>query len=349
MPERSGAASAGHTLYRMLDRLEGRMREVARVRVLLMDGHDPRVRTAARDLLSWGFDVHLLGRPEGADADLAPLYINPDADPHPDRRQKELRDRLGAVARKAAREGPVPEPAPDAWRDPVTYGALLLALGEVDAAVGGSTRPTADVLRAALRIVGLRRGSGRLSAACFTSLPDGREYLLADVSVNPDPAPEVLVEIAADSAHTWQALTREAARVAFLSFSTHGSAEHERATRVRDAAKGFQARFPDVVSDGELQLDAAVAPDVARLKAPGSPLAGEANVLIFPSLESANITYKAIERFTGARAVGMILQGPSKPIHDLSRGASAEDIAAMALVAGCEVLADRRSGEGESS
>lgn len=344
MPE-SGPGSG------VLDHLRERVLKGPSVRVLLLDGEDARVRVAARRLLDFdlGIEVRLLGSSEGAEPELRACFVSPDGDPDPAGRAVRWAERLRVVATQAGRALPDVDPDRFAWRDPVTYGALRLALGEEDAVVGGSTRPTADILRAALRIVGLRSPTGRLSASCLLILPDDRAYLFADVSVSPEPDSDALAEIADESARTWQSLTGERARVAFLSFSTHGSAHHPRAERVQAAAARFHERVPAVVSDGELQFDAATVPDVARRKAPESPLQGRANVLVFPDLDSANIAYKAVERLAGARAIGMILQGPAKPIHDLSRGASPGDIAAMALVAAAQAQAqaggDAREGE----
>lgn len=346
MPEPLGIRQPAGTL----ERLRRRVNPSLAVRILLTDGGDSRVRRAARALLELGFKVHLVGRPEAGDPDpdLALCWLDPEADPEPRLRQAQWAERLDAVARAQGRNGMRSGMPPDGWRDPITYGALRLALGEEDAMLGGSTRPTAEILRAALRVVGLRATGGLLSASCLMVLPDGREYLFADVSVTPDPDADRLVGIAADTAATWQVLTGQAPRVAFLSFSTHGSAAHERVDRVRLAAGRFREWCPDILSDGELQLDAAIVPEIAARKAPGSPLAGRANVLIFPSLESGNLTYKAVERMAGARAVGMILQGAAKPIHDLSRGASPEDIVAMALVAAAQARALGNVREGEA-
>jgi len=183
-------------------------------------------------------------------------------------------------------------------------------------------------------VLGVDAGAGLVSSCFLLILPDGRPIAYGDCGVVPDPNVEQLAAIARATAATFECLTTESARVALLSFSTRGSATHPRVEKVRRAAEYLADTFPDLASDGELQFDAAWVPEVAKVKAPGSAVAGRANVFVFPDLDSGNIAYKITERLGGARAYGPLLQGLDGVLHDLSRGASSDDIVDVAVIAG---------------
>jgi phosphate acetyltransferase len=242
-----------------------------------------------------------------------------------------LEDFAGAFYELRKSKGVSPEEALDFMRDPLYYGAMMVRKGLVDGMVAGAVSSSANLLRAAFTVVGLRPGNRTASSSFVMILPDrsfGQEgqMIFADCATVPLPDAHQLADIAIASADTGKNLLGLRPVVAMLSFSTKGSAKHESLDRVIGAVDIVRKRRPDIVIDGELQADAALVESVAGRKCPGSPVNGRANILVFPDLHSGNICYKLVQRLAKAEAFGPILQGLAKPVNDLSRGCSAEDI-----------------------
>ncbi len=249
------------------------------------------------------------------------------------------------VARKIEKTpGALPEEIRVQLADPLWFSAMMLSCGEADCCIAGNVSSTASVLRAALKVIGLKEGNKTLSSMFLMVSPDEQEVLgFADCAVVPQPTTDQLADIAVATASSYRNLTGKAPRVAMLSFSSKGSAKHSAAEAVRTATEKVRGLVPELIVDGELQFDAAFVPEVTRQKAPDSQLEGRANVFVFPSLEAGNIGYKLVQRLGGFKALGPMIQGLKFPMHDLSRGCTAEDMLETAL------LAMKMAGEERSS
>jgi phosphotransacetylase len=292
-------------------------------RVVLTDGDDPRATEAARRLAAT-----TAVRPVLVCAQAPPCDGVDVLSPAAAARDSTIAD---CIAEALARRGRPPGERAAAARDPLYIGAAAVRTGLAEACVGGSARPTADVLRAGIRVIGLAAGMSTVTSCFLMVMPDGRVFAYADCAVVPEPDAAQLSDITVATSRTFADLAGQLPAVAMLSFSTKGSAEHHVVQRVRTATELVRTREPGLAVDGELQFDAALAEAVAARKAPGSPTAGRANVFIFPNLDAGNIGYKITERLAHATAIGPILQGLAAPMNDLSRGCSVDDIVAVAL------------------
>jgi len=313
-----------------------------RKRVVLPEGTEERMVQASKKILAEGLaEVTLLGDEEqikklakSNDLDLSRVkVINPAKSAKLDEYAQEYYE-----LRK--HKGMTPDQAHQIIINPLFYGAMMVRKNEVDGFVAGSINTTGDVIRAGIQIIGLAPGISSVSSSFIMVLPEfmgvkNKIFIFADCAVIPNPDPNQLASIAIASAKTMQNLIGEEPKVAMLSFSTKGSAEHELVDKVKEATRIAKELKPDLKIDGELQADSAIIPNVAKKKCPDSLIQGDANVLIFPDLNAGNIAYKLVQRMAKAEAIGPIIQGLAKPANDLSRGCSVDDIVNVVAIAMC--------------
>ncbi|ADK67940.1 phosphate acetyltransferase [Olsenella uli DSM 7084] len=310
-----------------------RMKDAARAdkkTIVLPEGEDLRTIEAAEKIVAEGLaDLVVLGDPSQVKVDGVRVIDPRTAEKHDEYAAKfaELRAKKGVT---------LPE-AMEQMNDATYFGTMMVKMGDADGLVSGACHSTANTLRPALQILKTAPGT-KLVSAFFIMCTDKEEYgergtlLFADCGLNIDPTADELSEIALASAHTWTRFMSDEPKVAMLSFSTMGSAKGEVPTKVQEATRIANEKEPGLALDGDLQLDAALVRSVADLKAPASRVAGGANILVFPDLESGNIGYKLVQRFASAEAYGPVLQGIAKPVNDLSRGCSSDDIVGVVAI-----------------
>ncbi len=308
-------------------------------RIVLPEATDVRVLKAARELQDREIvDVILVGNRAEVEAQALANEVSISditlVDPATDENTAAYEEAFYELRKK---KGMTPEKAKEQMQDPVYFGVMMVKEGAADGLVSGAIHSTSDTLRPALQIVKTAPGTKLVSAFFLMAVPDcaygeNGTFVFADCGLNENPDADQLSEIAISSAKSFEQLVGTEAKVAMLSYSTKGSAKSELTQKVIDATNFVKEKAPDLACDGELQLDAALVSSVASSKAPGSKVAGQANVLVFPDLDAGNIGYKLVQRLAKAEAYGPVTQGIAKPVNDLSRGCSAEDIVGVAAI-----------------
>jgi phosphate acetyltransferase len=308
--------------------------------IVLPEGTEERTLKAADQIIAEGIaQISLLGNPEeikklASEFGLKNIEKARIIDPLNHPKKEKYIDLMVEIRKK---KGLTKEEAAKLIEDPLYLGVLMIKNGDADGEVAGARNATGDVLRPAFQYVKTAQGISVVSGAFLMILPKkefGNDGLMvfADCAVHPNPTDKELAEIAVATAKTTKAIAKMEPRVAMLSFSTKGSAKHEMVDKVVNATKMAKEMMPDLQIDGELQADAAIIESIGQKKAPGSPIAGKANVLVFPTLETGNIAYKLVQRMADAQAIGPVLQGMAAPINDLSRGCSVSDIVNLVAI-----------------
>ena len=303
--------------------------------IVLPEGNDERILEAAQEALAQGIaNIIILGDADEIAAKGYNLEGATIIDPATSDKQDEFAELLYEL-RKA--KGMTPEEAKELVKDPIHFAVLMVKSGLCDGLVGGACHATIKILSPSLKIIKTAPGEPMVSSFFIMDVP-GSEFgenglfLFADCALEIQPTSEKLAHIANQTDKSFKRLIGDDPRIALLSHSSHGSAVNDDSTKVVKAVEYIRENYPDIVADGELQLDAAIVPELGASKAPDSPVAGKANVLIFPDLDAANIGYKLVQRLGGAKAYGPVLQGLAAPVNDLSRGCTAEDVVGVIAI-----------------
>ena len=303
--------------------------------IVLPEGNDERILEAAQEALAQGIaNIIILGDADEIAAKGYNLEGATIIDPATSDKQEEFAELLYEL-RKA--KGMTPEEAKELVKDPIHFAVLMVKSGLCDGRVGGACHATIKILSPSLKIIKTAPGEPMVSSFFIMDVP-GSEFgenglfLFADCALEIQPTSEKLAHIANQTDKSFKRLIGDDPRIALLSHSSHGSAVNDDSTKVVKAVEYIRENYPDIVADGELQLDAAIVPELGASKAPDSPVAGKANVLIFPDLDAANIGYKLVQRLGGAKAYGPVLQGLAAPVNDLSRGCTAEDVVGVIAI-----------------
>ncbi len=305
--------------------------------IVLAEGEELRTIQCAAIVKKEGYAKNiLLGNPEKIRAVAAKENLDIDGVEiiNPENGNEEYAQLFAELRKK---KGVTIEQARETVKDPLYYGNMMVKTGAADGMVAGAVNSSANVIRPALQILKTAPGTKLVSAFFIMNVPDCKfgnngTFVFADCGLNQDPNAEEVSEIAISSAKSYSQLIGDEPRVAMLSYSTYGSAKSDLVTKMQEATKLAKEKAPELALDGELQLDAAIVDSVAQQKAPSSPVAGKANVLVFPDLNAGNIGYKLVQRLAKAEAYGPVLQGIAKPVNDLSRGCCAEDIAGVVAI-----------------
>lgn len=303
--------------------------------IVLPEGNDERILEAAQEAIAQGIaNIIILGDADEIAAKGYNLEAATIIDPATSDKQEEFAELLYEL-RKA--KGMTPEEAKELVKDPIHFAVLMVKSGLCDGLVGGACHATIKILSPSLKIIKTAPGEPMVSSFFIMDVP-GSEFgknglfLFADCALEIQPTSEKLAHIANQTDKSFKRLIGDDPRIALLSHSSHGSAVNDDSTKVVKAVEYIRENYPDIVADGELQLDAAIVPELGASKAPNSPVAGKANVLIFPDLDAANIGYKLVQRLGGAKAYGPVLQGLAAPVNDLSRGCTAEDVVGVIAI-----------------
>lgn len=315
-----------------------RMKEIAkseRKTIVLTEGEDKRVIQAAHQIVEEDLvNLIILG-----DDNVMPVEGATMINPRTNEKHEEYAVELQKLREK---KGMTIDQARELVNDPIYFGTMMLKMGDVDGLVSGACHSTANTLRPALQILKIAPDAKIVSCFMVMCIKDCKygngNFIFSDIGLNQYPTPDELSEIAISTAESWKELMATEPHIAMLSYSTYGSARSDQVAIVQEATRLVHKKAPSLICDGELQTDAALDATVGFLKAPGSPVAGNADVLIFPNLDAGNIGYKLVQRLGVAEAYGPLLQGIAKPVNDLSRGCSASDIVAVVAITAVQAI-----------